>query len=178
MKDWMKKIGLASAFAVLLATAAWAAGYYPGFPAATTSDGSYPLQSTYSNVYDTGFSQGRQPQTVTVTLSQLRAFLYGNGETAVQTESGLATTTGRLSNILTEALSTANNAFAILTITNSNVIATSSLLCSLGYGTNPVPGALLSTVTPAVGAFTVQLVNKNGTSSLNGTMRVKCLQVE
>lgn len=151
---------------------AWAAGYYPGFPNASA-----PLPGSLSNVYDTNYASGRQPQTETVTLSQVRAYIFGDtGAGAVTLSSNIGTTYGLYSDITTEALSTANGSNQPLTITNSLVTASSRVDCSLARGTSTVLGALILDVTPTSNAFTIELGNRSGSAAINGTYKIRCIQ--
>lgn len=78
----MKTKIIAAAMAGLLlgTSAAWAAGYFPGFPpvnpfgTTVANQNTLPLTGTEVSAFDTGLPGGQNPQTELISVAQLRAY--------------------------------------------------------------------------------------------------------
>lgn len=91
--------------------------------------------------------------------------------TAVTT--GGAATINKMSGVLTTpALTTASGTAYTITLTNSEITASSIVLCQIQGGTNTTPGIVV-VATPAAGSATILLQNSGvGAAALNGTVIV------
>lgn len=86
---------------------------------------------------------------------------------------GAATLNNRFGTITTEALTTAQNAFYTLTVTNPSVKATDLAFASVANGTNTQGTPMIEKVTPGAGTLTIRVCNKHATSeALNGTLKI------
>lgn len=87
--------------------------------------------------------------------------------------SGAATLNALVGKVTSEALTTAQNAFYTLTLTNSEIAAADIVLVSVGNGTNTQGTLMLGHVTPAAGSVVIQVQNKHASAqALNGTIVV------
>lgn len=120
---------------------------------------------------DTQLTQGVQPQTGAITITQLAAQLATiTANTATSTvHAATLNTTGGL--ITTEALTTAAGADYTFTLTNSLVTALSTVNVSMSFGTNSAGAITLKSVTPAAGSVVFVFTN-SGTAAFNGTMLI------
>lgn len=156
---------------------------------------SWPMSDSFYTLFDTGLPSGQFPQTIQPTLSELRSYVLGAQQlqttgggqviaTAVPGASGntgaIATTTAgaRLTNITTPSLTTSNGSFYLITVTAVNPVVNtnSNIMCFYSLGTDTVPGAVMEDVTPAASAFTIRIQNLNGSTALNGTLKITCEQ--
>lgn len=86
---------------------------------------------------------------------------------------GAATLNDRAGKITTEALTTAQDLFYTLVLTNSFIAAADMVFVSVGNGTNSAGTPILTTVTPAAGSVTLLIQNKHLTAvALNGTLKI------
>lgn len=84
-----------------------------------------------------------------------------------------ATLNGVSGKITTEALTTAQNLFYTLTLTNSSIAAADGLIVTVGNGTNTQGTPMVATATPGAGTATILIQNKHATAqALNGTLTV------
>lgn len=91
---------------------------------------------------------------------------------------GAATLAARTGKVTTEALTTAQNAFYTLTITNTSVAAADVVMASVANGTNTQGTPMIEKVTPGAGSIVIRVVNKHATAeALNGTLVVSFLAV-
>ena len=95
--------------------------------------------------------------------------------TAVTAAATLAAKAGK---ITTEALTTAQNLFYTLTITNTAVKATDIAVASVANGTNTQGTPMVCRVTPGAGTLVVEIQNKHASAqALNGTLVISFLVV-
>lgn len=167
------------------------AGMWTGLPAATSSPTTgnavtLPLTGNEVGAFDTGLTGGRNPQTETISVDQIKTYVYGNGGTAgatgntvVNAASGSATCNAARCVVMSEPLTTTVGNFYTLVLSSSNIISTSILQVTVGNVTNTATGVSLRTVTTSSsspGAATIQVVNApGGTASFNGTLRFSVL---
>ena len=165
------------------------AGMWTGLPAATSSPSALnattlPLTGNETGAFDTNLSGGRNPQTETISVDQLKVYMFGNlgATTAVTlTASGTAFTSdfgtcnsGRC--VLTsQALTTATNAFYTPTVLNSIVTASSIVNCSAQRGTATTGSPAIVQIMTGAGVYT-PVVQQIG-SPLNGTVKISCTVV-
>lgn len=103
--------------------------------------------------------------TVTTTGGSLNTMVNG---AAV---AGAVTIAGRHGKVTSEALTTAQNLFYTLTITNSSVVAADVVLASLANGTNSAGTPVITSVTPGAGSIVIVVQNMHATAvALNGTI--------
>lgn len=89
---------------------------------------------------------------------------------------GAATLNGVSGKITTEALTTAQNAFYTLTLTNSSIAAADGLIVTVGNGTNTQGTPMVATATPGAGTATILIQNKHASAqALNGTLIISFL---
>jgi acyl-CoA synthetase (AMP-forming)/AMP-acid ligase II len=75
--------------------------------------------------------------------------------------------------ITTEDLTTAQNAVATVTMTNSKIAVGDVVLVTLGNGTNTQGTPMLTTVTVTANTAVIKFANKHATSeAFNGTLRI------
>lgn len=95
-----------------------------------------------------------------------------NGGTATAT-AGAATLNNRFGVITSEALTTAQNLFYTLTVTNSAIAATDMVFASVANGTNTQGTPMIVRVTPAAGSLVIIVCNKHASAeALNGTLKI------
>jgi hypothetical protein len=93
---------------------------------------------------------------------------FSGSETAV---AGAATTASLGGKITTEALTTAQDATYTLTITNSNVAATSMAFASVAYGTCSTGTPMVGRVTCGASSLVITVTNKHASAvAFNGTL--------
>jgi hypothetical protein len=85
---------------------------------------------------------------------------------------GAATINQQAGQITTEALTTAAGATYTMTLTNSLVSATSTVLVTVGKGTATTGTATVCWVTPAAGSAVITIQNINASAALNGTITI------
>lgn len=86
---------------------------------------------------------------------------------------GAATLNAESGVVTSEALTTAQNATYTLTITNSKILATDMVLCSLANGTNTQGTPVIVRVTPANGSLVILVKNMHDAAqALNGTIKI------
>lgn len=92
---------------------------------------------------------------------------------------GAATLNKRSGKITTESLTTAQNAFYTLTLTNSTIAAADLVFASVANGDNTQGTPMIEKVTPAAGSVVIRVVNKHATlEALNGTLVVSFLVIK
>lgn len=167
--------------------AAHAAGMWSTLPAATSSPGSLaattlPLTGIETGAFDTNLSGNRNPQTETISLDQIKTFIYGNSggaDASAPTETtavaGAATCNSGECIVTSEALTTASNAFYTLTLSSSSILTNSIIQASVGSVTNTSTGVSLREVKALWPGATVITVNNAGGIAFNGTIRFRVL---
>lgn len=123
---------------------------------------------------DTNYANGASPQSAAVTLAAQKTYSNGGAIVAVTGASAAATANGERVVITTEALTTAAAAIFTETLTNSSIVATSVVLCSVGQGTNTTDGPTVMTITPAAGSVVIKVKNTHASAALNGTLTIAC----
>ena len=158
----------------VLSVSAYAAGIWEGM-----TDATLPLTGAEHGAFDTGLSQGRSPQTEAITVDQLKQYMFGNNGTASTTANATATATAGAATsnndrvvVTSEALTTAAAADYTLTLTNSEVLATSIVLVSVANGTNTTEGLSVQRVQPAAGSVVIKVRNTHASAALNGTIKI------
>lgn len=82
-----------------------------------------------------------------------------------------ATLNKRAGKITSEALTTAQNAFYTLTLTNSEIAAGDIVFASVDDGTNTQGTPMIGRVAPGAGSCVIEVINKHATAeALNGTV--------
>ena len=90
---------------------------------------------------------------------------------AATAAAGAATLASRQGKITSEALTTAQNLFYTLTITNTAVAAADIVMASLANGTNSAGTPVITSVTPGAGSIVIVVQNMHATAvALNGTL--------
>jgi hypothetical protein len=75
--------------------------------------------------------------------------------------------------ITSEALTTAQNAFYTLVLTNDKIAATSLVFASVHDGTNTQGTPMIGKVEPGASTCTIEVINKHATAeSFNGTIKI------
>ena len=89
--------------------------------------------------------------------------------------SSAAVTVNEVSGIITtEALTTAQNAFYSLTLTNSKIDANSLVFASVEDGTNTQGTPMIGQIKPGAGTCLIEVINKHASSeALNGTLKIR-----
>jgi len=92
---------------------------------------------------------------------------------------GAVTLAARAGKITTEALTTAQNLFYTLTITNSAIAATDAVFASVANGTNTQGTPMITSVTPGAESLIIVIQNKHASAeALNGTLVVSFFSVK
>jgi len=90
---------------------------------------------------------------------------------AATATAGAATLAARRGKITTEALTTAQNLFYTLTITNTTCAAADMVMASLANGTNSAGTPVITSVTPGAGSIVIVVQNMHASAvALNGTL--------
>jgi len=90
---------------------------------------------------------------------------------AATATAGAATLAARRGKITSEALTTAQNLFYTLTITNTTCAAADMVMASLTNGTNSAGTPVITSVTPGAGTITIVVQNMHASAvALNGTL--------
>lgn len=99
--------------------------------------------------------------------------IHSLGSGTATATTGAATLANRFGVVTSEALTTAQNAFYTLTITNTAVSAEDIAVASVQNGTNDQGTPMIVSVTPADGSLVIVVCNKHATSeALNGTLKI------
>lgn len=102
-------------------------------------------------------------------------------ETAIGSGTGAAAavTVNQVAGIITsEALTTAQNAFYSLTLTNNKIDANSLVFATVEDGTNTQGTPMVGQVKPGAGTCTIEVINKHATAeALNGTIKIRFIVV-
>lgn len=99
--------------------------------------------------------------------------IHSSGSGTATASSGAATLANRFGVITTEALTTAQNAFYTLTITNTAVSASDLAFASVANGTNTQGTPMIEKVTPGNGTLVIRVCNKHASAeALNGTLKI------
>jgi hypothetical protein len=169
----MKRLGALLAAVVaagFLGTPAFAAGMFPGYPAATTITGTENIPA------DTGLANGQSPQTELITPNQLKNFAFSNTAAGTATATGTTTATATLNAgrgvITSAALTTAAAGTYVLTLTNSAILAGSVVLASVGYGTATTGSPAITHVDVSAGSVVINVQNLHASAALNGTIKI------
>lgn len=115
--------------------------------------------------------------------------LYRNQRLSVQ---GLATEVGTgtasaaaatlndlIGQVTSEALTTAQNAFYTLTLTNDKIAAGDLVFASVQDGTNTQGTPMIGKVQPAAGSCVIEVINKHASAeAFNGTIKVNFMVVK
>ena len=102
-------------------------------------------------------------------MSTIFSLNSGTGTAAA----GAVTLNNRFGKITSETLTTAQNAFYTLTITNSEIRATDIVMASVANGTNTQGTPMIVRVTPAAGSLVIIVRNAHASAeALNGTLVV------
>lgn len=91
---------------------------------------------------------------------------------AATATTGAATLSKQAGVITSEALTTAAGAAYTLTLTNTQVAATSIVLASVQKGTATEGTPVVETITPAAGSVVIVIRNNHATQALNGTIKI------
>jgi hypothetical protein len=95
-----------------------------------------------------------------------------NSGTATAT-AGAATITNRFGKVTSESLTTAQNAFYTLTLTNTTIRASDIVFASVANGTNTQGTPMIVRVTPAANSLVIVLQNAHASAeAFNGTLVV------
>lgn len=150
------------------------AGFYtPGLPQV----GAANFQSLSGNELipaDTQDASGVNPATVAISVFQLAAYAADLAAQTASATSGAATLSTERGVITSESLTTANGSTYTLTLTNTLVKATSTVLASAYNGTNTAgtsQGLTITSITPASGSVVIVVTNNSG-ATLNGTIKI------
>lgn len=95
-------------------------------------------------------------------------------EVGTGTASSAAVTINDLAGLITtEALTTAQNALATVTVTNSKVAVGDLVFVTVANGTNTQGTPVLTKVTPGAGSFVLLVANLHASAeSFNGTLKI------
>jgi hypothetical protein len=107
------------------------------------------------------------------------AFAFGRSPGDSLTASataGAATCNSVSGKITSEALTTADGAEYVLTLTNSAVAAASMVFASVANGTNTAEGLVVQRVQPAAGSVVIRVKNTSG-GALDGTIVVSFMVI-
>lgn len=145
-----------------------------------------PLKASYAPFYqpsgwergafDTYISSGASPQTPAFTVFDIAAMFAAMSNTG--TESSNAITLNASGGLITTASqSLAVGSTYIITLTNSAILATSTVRAAVYNKSNVVPGAYIVSIgTPATGSVVITLGNANPSgTALSGTLFVPFL---
>jgi hypothetical protein len=92
---------------------------------------------------------------------------------------GAVTMNAIVGKVTTEALTTAQNAFYTLTLTNAEIAAGDVVMVSVGNGTNTQGTIMLAHVTPGAGSCVISIQNKHASSqAFNGTLVISFLVIK
>lgn len=122
--------------------------------------------------------------TGTNSLSQMEKVVVGQivsdiGTKTATASSGAATLNKTSGVITSEALTTAQNAFYTLTLTNSEIAAADIVFASVANGTNTQGTPMIEKITPAAGSVVIRVCNKHASAeALNGTIVVSFFVVK
>lgn len=168
------------------------AGMWSGLPAASSSPTTgnattLPLTGSETGAFDTGLSSGRNPQTETISVDQIKTYVFGNGGSASATANSTATAVAGAATcnasrcvVTSEALTTPASQPYTLNVSSSNILSTSIVLANVANGTNTTSGATLTTNTVTCSgtncAARMVIRNSNG-SALNGTLVIPLIVI-
>jgi hypothetical protein len=147
-----------------------------------------PFTGAETLVLDTNLASGANPQTEAATLNQIKGFIFGNS-TAVPTGTMPTATcsgTGGTSTVTlnagygiltTDAITTAQAATHVITMTNSAIAATSNVIAWVGYGGNTnVVAVAIDKIVCTAGQAVITIGNHTPTAiAVNGTLKVNFL---
>lgn len=100
---------------------------------------------------------------------------FANEAATVTASSGAATLHDIKCKVTTEALTTAAGDSYTLTLTNKKVMATSTVLVSVCYGSATAGTPVVAMVTPAAGSVVVVVKNDHASDALDGTLKISLL---
>jgi hypothetical protein len=110
-------------------------------------------------------------------LNGFEGALTGVGTATADT--GAATLDATVGKITTESLTTAQNLFYTLTITNTEIAADDAVFASVANGTNTQGTPMVVSVTPAAGSLVIVVQNKHASAeALNGTLVISFFAVK
>jgi hypothetical protein len=117
-------------------------------------------------------------------LSQRERVIVGQivsdtGTKTAAATTGAATLDKTSGKITSESLTTAQNAFYTLTLTNSKIAADDLVFASVANGTNTQGTPMVEKITPAAGSVVIRIRNAHASDqALNGTIVVSFLVVK
>jgi len=151
-------------------------GVTPLLPVGIGNTGlNYSVVSGYETLpADTQVLAGLNPQSVAVTVFQAAAMAAGMSVNTVTEAANAATLNVIMGRIVSAAQVTAAGATYTVTLTNSTVLAASSVQAAVFSLTNTTPGLVIQSITPAAGSVVI-IVRNNGTAALNGTIVIPFL---
>jgi hypothetical protein len=115
-------------------------------------------------------NSGAGPTHVYATANQI-AFTQNN-TASVTAVAGAATANVFKFIVTSEALVTAAGSDYVLTLTNSQLSATSIVMIDVGNGTNTTEGLSVNRVQPSSGSCIIRVRNTNASVALNGTILI------
>ena len=181
--------GLGLAGLLSLASLPAMAGMWSTLPAATTSPtalnaATLPLTGNEIAPFDTLLSGGRNPQTETISVDQLKVYMFGNlGSTTAVTlalnaqaaVSDYGTCNSGRCVLTSSSLTLATSGYYTPTVLNSTVTTSSIVNCSAQRGTSATGIPALVSVRTGTGVFTP--IIQNQVSPLTGTVVIACTVV-
>lgn len=162
----MRKFLVAGVALLGMGVLAYGQGIYPGFPAATA------VGDAYWWAADTQISGGSPPQTVGVTALQMKNYVLGGTAKGTATATGTGGTATATLNASRGRITTGNItgvAAQVITLVNSTVLPTSTVLAMVEGGANTVP-VVVTKVVPGTGSMVLTLTANDGTTNLAGTV--------
>ena len=128
----------------------------------------YKIRAMLSELY-TSFSGAAATFSGLLTAGGLTV---GTGTKTATATAGAATLSKPSGVVTSEALTTAAAATYTLTLTNTEIAATSQVLVSVGNGTNSAGLPVLATVTPGAGSAVIVVRNAHAADAFNGTIKI------
>ena len=178
MKNWLKSPwGLMVAMGTVVGLSA-AGVYTNGFRQVGPLAGAVPfgawdhLHGSELVPVDTQNAQGAFPQTVAASPFHFAAFAAGFAANTGTTSSGAVTISKVMGTITTESIATAVGSTYTITLTNTAITASKTVLASI-YPVSDVTlnRVVITSITPAAGSVVI-VVKNEGTSALSGTWAV------
>jgi hypothetical protein len=105
------------------------------------------------------------------------AALEADQPASATASAGAATLNQATGQVTSESLTTAAGATYTLTLTNSDIAATSQLFATVGLGTSTAGQPTVASVVCAAGSATIVIQNIHATNAFNGTIVVGFLLV-
>jgi len=98
-----------------------------------------------------------------------------SGTKTASATTGAATLSKNSGKITSEALTTAAGASYTLTLTNTEIAATSLIFASVGDGTNTQGTPVVGPINAGAGSATIEIKNDHASEALNGTITIDFL---